>query len=515
MTIATSALHERPELLLGPNPFIEALPPFVPYDQWANKLRNYPLDGADWRSLRPGAREALLSFSATHFVPIRTIFDIASGLQDLLRRSLVLTNPLDPNERRRRNTVLLSGSLKEMRRVASLDAAGSIIKGMTGMGKSRIIARVLEIIAPDQVIRHGPSEECRWTKLDQLIWVYVNHASNGSRGGLLKLVLSAIDEALGTDYYVQHHKKGNIDSLLATVARTLSNHRVALLVIDEKQKQNFDDSPWGIEFILFYLTLMNLGISVVMVGSPLAFVNLEGFSQVQRRFSIGGIHELVPASSADTPWWKEDFIPRMRRRFSLLENDAVDAVVRDKVEFEHTGGVPGLYVALDAASQRAALRRSSALTSAELRLEDIYTGANSATFRNLKDIALAATGKESNSFSKNVYLDIPETQDKASTESAATPASGQAPQVPLVRDASTHDAVQRLLRSHKANLTRQHNSAVARLKSMANLSEDELTMLGFSDDLIQAALKTRDDQATPAPPPKGPKPNPPAAGKSP
>jgi hypothetical protein len=505
MTIATSALHERPELLLGPNPFIEALPPFVPYDQWANKLRNYPLDDHDWRSLRPGAREALLSFSAKHFVPIRTIFDIASGLQDLLRRSLVLTNPLDPNERRRRNTVLLSTSLKEMRRVASLDAAGAIIKGMTGMGKSRIVARVLEIIAPDQVIRHGPSEECKWTKLDQLIWVYVNHASNGSRGGLLKLVLSAIDEALGSDYYVQHHKKGNIDSLLATVARTLSNHRVALLVIDEKQKQNFDDSPWGIEFILFYLMLMNLGISVVMVGSPLAFVNLEGFSQVQRRFSIGGIHELIPASSADSPWWKDDFVPRMRR-FSLLESDAMEKSVRDKVEFDLTGGIPGLYVALDAASQRAALRRSSALSSAELALEDIHAGADSATFRDLKDIALAATGKESDSPSRTAYLDIPETQDKASTEGAATPASGQAPQVPLVRDASTHAAVQRLLRSHQASLTRQHNSTAARLKSMANLSEDELAMLGFRDDLIDAALKTKDDQATSAPQSKRPKP---------
>lgn len=504
MTIATSALHERPELLLGPNPFIEALPPFVPYDQWANKLRNYPLDGHDWRSLRPGAREALLNFAVKHFVPIRTIFEIASGLQNLLRRSLVLTNPLDPNERRRRNMVLLSASLKEMRRVASLDAAGAIIKGMTGMGKSRIIARVLEIIAPDQVIRHGPSEECKWTKLDQLIWVYVNHASNGSRGGLLKLVLSAIDEALGTDYYVQHHKKGNIDILLATVARTLSNHRVALLVIDEKQKQNFDDSPWGIEFILFYLMLMNLGISVVMVGSPLAFVNLEGFSQVQRRFSIGGIHELIPASSADSLWWKEDFVPRMRR-FSLLESDAVEKGVRDKVEFDLTGGIPGLYVALDAASQRAALRRSSALSSAVLALEDIQTGADSPTFRDLKDIALAALGKESEGPSITAYLDIPETHDKASTRGAAAPAGKQAPQVPLVRDASTHAAVQRLLRSHKASLTRQHNSTAARLKSMANLSKDELAMLGFSEDLIDAALKVKDDQATSAPQPKKPK----------
>lgn len=496
MTIATSALHERPELLLGPNPLIEALPPYVQYNQWANELRNYPLNGPDWRSLRPGAREALLSFATAHFVPIRTIFDIAAGLQDILRRALVLANPLNPNERRRRNAVLLSASLSEMRRVASLDGAGAIIKGMTGMGKSRIIVRVLEIIAPDQVIRYGPSEQCRWTKLDQLVWLYVNHASNGSRGGLLKLILSAIDAALGsTDYYNQHHKKDNIDSLLATVARVLVNHRVALLVIDEKQKQNFDDSPWGIEFILFYLTLMSLGISVVMAGNPLAFTNLEAFSQVQRRFSVGGIHELFPASGADTPWWKDDFVPRMRRRFCLLENDAVDAPMRDQVEFEHTGGNTGLYVALNVASQRAALRRCSTMPSAELSLEDILAGADSATYRSLKDIALAATGKESKDPTKALYLDIPETLHEAAIENGATPNGEQTPQAPLARDASTYAAVQRLLRAHKASLTRQHNNTAARLKSMANLSEDELSMLGFKDGLIEAAMKLKDGQS--------------------
>ena len=61
-------IEARPELLLGPNPFIESLPPFVPLARLAKSLACYPMDNKPWQSISPHAREALLEFSSEHYV---------------------------------------------------------------------------------------------------------------------------------------------------------------------------------------------------------------------------------------------------------------------------------------------------------------------------------------------------------------------------------------------------------------------------------------------------------------
>lgn len=480
-TSRSAEAQKHPELLMGPNPLIEALPRFVPHTEWSKLLSRYPLEGKDWRSYKPEYREALLNFAPLHFAAVRTAFEPATGLQRLLRRSCVLRNPILAVERRRANLVGLSETLRDMLQVSSLDAAGSIISGMTATGKSSLVVRVMEIIAPDQLILHGPSKTYGWSRLEQVVWLYVDHPSNGTRGGLLKRVLVAVDSVLSTDYSDQYSKTTNLDALLALVARLLSNHRVALLVIDEKQQRSFEDSPWNVEFVLFYLSLMNLGISVVLVGNPLSFVNIQNFSQVMRRFSVGGVHALEPAASQNTAWWKSDFVPRMRK-FSLVEHSEIPEEERSKAEFQHCGGLPGVYPYLNSAVQSVALRRGG--SQATIRSSDIEAAARSPAFVEVKNIALAlANPQRGLSVS---YTDIPNRETVVGDSAGATKESeGNTPlNIPTEGAVTT---VKRLLARFNQEQSRRTGTFLKQLETIRNLSPEELRLLGVKEDLLKQA----------------------------
>lgn len=476
-----SEARRHPELLMGPNPLIEALPRFVPHTEWSKLLSRYPLSNTDWRSYKPEYREALLNFAPLHFAAMRTAFEPATGLQRLLRRSCVLRNPILPVERRRANLVGLSDNLRDMLQVSSLDAAGCIISGITATGKSSLVVRVLELIAPDQLILHGPSKTYGWNRLEQVVWLYIDHPSNGTRGGLLKRILMALDNVLSTDYSDQYAKTTNIDSLLVLVARLLSNHRVALLVIDEKQQRSFEDSPWNVEFALFYLSLMNLGISVALIGNPLSFVNLKLYSQVMRRFSVGGFHHLAPAESQSTPWWKSDFIPRMRK-FSLVEQCEIPEADRTDSEFRHCGGLPGLYPYLNAAVQAIALRRGG--EQASIKTGDIEAAAKSPTFLEVKNIALAIDPSDHNL--SDDYSDIPTMTPILTNTIGETDDHGFNKPVNLPTQSAVA-TVKRLLARFNQEQSRRTGTFIKQLDLIRKLSPEELRLLGVKEDLLKQA----------------------------
>lgn len=416
--MSRSNLEERPELLFGPNPLIEALPPFIPFVNLPSKLAHYPLEHCeDWRQMRPSFREPLLEQCTQHFAPFRPILEPAAGIQLLLRRAASILNPLNTDQRRRVNQVSVAQSLADIKQVPILEGGGGLIDGITGLGKTRLVHRALALIAPEQVIEHEPCPHAGWLKLTQCVYLYVDHASNGTRGGVLKRILLALDEKLGTNYSERCGRSTNLDTLLTMVCKYLVLHRVALLVIDENQDRNFDQSPWQMEFILFYLSLMNLGISVLLVGNPAAFYNLEEYSQVMRRFSMGGKTSLVPASNQEESWWCIDFVPR-ERKFCVVEKCLIDDATMAQLEFEASGGIPGLFQRYYIEAQRSALRRGD--ETAELTLGDFTVAKASPRYKELAKIALHVnTGTGG-------YQDIPELP-RSSTENNSTAPSSPEP----------------------------------------------------------------------------------------
>lgn len=469
----TSEFSSRPELMLGPNPFIEALPPFLTAQEMARQFGHYPLAGKPWQQLAPAMREPLLEFAYDHIAPTSIALPVALAIQALVRRSLCQRNPLKAAEQRRCNTIGVAEDMANIRETHRLDAAGGTLEGMTGMGKTTIAHRALQLIAPSQVIHYEASHACGWHRLVQVVWLYVDHPSNGTRGALLKRILSALDEVAGTDYSAQYMRVTNIDALLTLVCKVLSLHRVALLVIDEKQERNFQDSPWRLEFVLFYLSLMNLGIAILLIGNPMAFGHLRAFSQVIRRFSTGGMHRLNPAKNLREPWWAEDFVPRMHK-FNLVEEVAADPTQRAQLEFDSTAGIPGLLQLFHVEAQRSALRRATG-DRATVGMEDLQSALTSPAFSQAREIAAQVIGKTPG---EHAMSDIPLPE--------GSPQIGGLDGFKMP-DVMTIDTIKRMLTNYQSLRSRELRKFKDSLDQVCSLSDEDLQALGMTNDLLAEA----------------------------
>ena len=364
---------DHPEELLGENPLLEGLSPFIPISRLPKALFCAPLENVPWRSLEPELREPLLALHSDHFFPTAMAIEIASSIQASLRASLTRRNPLAPREQRRINLLaLLNGEMRpEVLQSLATPASGGIIAAETGAGKTTILRRALEVIAPEQIVKHSHSAACGWASLIQVHYLHIDLPSNGSRGGLIARILGGMDSVIGTDYVGKHLRLRNLDQSLLLVMKVLSIHRVGLLVVDEGQQDNFDECAWQREFVLFFLCLMNLGIPVVLSGHPMAFSNLAAVAQVMRRFSDVGLFELNRALRGDEEWWHDALVPGVMR-FNLCESIENASTILNMSQ-PATGGIPGLFSARWIESQRIALRRGgeiATLTAADFEFSE-------------------------------------------------------------------------------------------------------------------------------------------------
>lgn len=478
-----SYVADHPELAEGPNPFFDGMSPFIPFNALPRKLSFFPLTGVDWRSIPTTHREPLLNLADRQFAPTTAVIEPAAGIQSLLRRTLALANPLSSSNRKLCNQIGMLESAEALRMLTPAQGGGMLLTGMTAAGKSALITRALEIFAPQQVLDHGNSKAGGFYGLRQCVYLYVDHPSNGSRGALLKRILQCLDSKVQTTYYEEHRRVTNLDSLLVTVSKLLTRHRVALLCVDEKQESTFENSPWRMEFALFYLQLMNLGISVVLAGNPLAFENFGAYSQLMRRFSTGGVHSLFPADPHRDSWWARDFI-RHARTFSIVEEWSIDEQRRSQLENENSAGLPGLYMGYHQEVQRSALRRGG--PSAEVGEQDYLAAQTSPRFKHLRQIALATASEEARLSSQ--FIDIPSVTKPIKTPQNPgmhSPAKAMNSATPKV----TITAAEKLVRSFKARQTRQTNQISQSLKALSKLPPEDVRRLGVSDELIDRMTK--------------------------
>ena len=375
-------LHKHPELLDGPNPLFEGLSPYFAYAELPAKLEREPLAQLDWRSIEPGRRESLLERHVDHFTPTHPSIQIAAAIQNGLRAGLRRRNPLQQSELVRINRIatLTENVSRQAALPLALPASGGCVWAETGGGKSTILHRALEIVAPEQFIKHGPSAACGWSTLTQVYYLYVDLPSNGSRGGLMIRILGALDALLDKNYVDILRKLRNADQALMLVIRVLSIHRVGLLVLDEGQLENFEQNPWQREFVLFFLALLNLGIPIVLSGQPSAFTSLRRNAQVMRRFSQIGCFSLERAITGKESWWKDALVPGVMD-FNLCEEvDSVSSI--EECAKRSSGGITGLFVSRWIEAQRIALRRAG--KTAVLKLIDFEAAGASPAFVELQ-----------------------------------------------------------------------------------------------------------------------------------
>lgn len=256
------------------------------------------------------------------FVPTYQAIQIADRMLSTLLYGLERRNPTWPEVQRWINsTQQWHGRSVDLIPWNPVQAKGIILEGMTGIGKSHIVERVMGLLP--QVVDHEPKGDWGMLKLRQLVWLKVPMPADHSRRGLLASILAEMDRVLETDYYRSLVRSSNkIETLIVGVMQLLVQHRCGMLIIEEAQEANLGSKVFSRDFLNFFLRILNWGIPTMIVGNPLSFMELRMHAQDVDRFSEGGWFSMFPELGPNSPPWTKSWIPGLWQP-SLL--DLIDA----------------------------------------------------------------------------------------------------------------------------------------------------------------------------------------------
>lgn len=335
------------------NPFLEGLDPLLNTDDVATRLAFSPLDGIDVKSLSINERLNFLDrMSEEYFEPTSTSLDIATRIFRLIMRGYLHRDPTSHTVRK--NTMNLANCAgRELAAVPwfSTNAKGMTVMGITGLGKTYEVKRALQLIP--QAIEHGPSQAAGWVKMIQVTWLFVAMSHDGTLGGLMLQILSALDEVIGTQYSQDRGlMRLSNEKLAVRVGIIFRNHGVGVLVIDEIQARNFQGRGRGEFTTTFFLRLLNFGIPVVLMGNPLGMQALYAYSQDVRRIGSGGTIHMHPLTKDEFDW-KNCLIPALSRQSLMPDLPQVSDM--EGLLFKYSGGIRDYACRILFAAQRLAL----------------------------------------------------------------------------------------------------------------------------------------------------------------
>lgn len=342
----TLTVDEALAVAYGPNPVLETLGPNIPVDDLPARLSHCPLSAIPWQSVPTPQRYDFVKLLRSHFVPTPTALEIAQSIQRTLRMGYVERNPLNRQHRRKLHKITgLRGLGVAEAPWFPTYASGTVIKGITGLGKSTIVQRIFSLYP--QVKEHGENEEAGWLQLKQIVHLTVSMSADPSRRGFLFNILAAIDEAVGdTTYHEEYfNSRISVEELMVVVGIILANHRCGFLIIEEIQKRNFFPGVSRALVLLFFLRLLNMGIPILLIGNPEGFLGFSEFTQDVRRLYSGGYFEMWPADSVDDEEWFDHYIDG-KLDFNLLDTPFILTPEMRPEIIRCAGGVHGYFDSL-------------------------------------------------------------------------------------------------------------------------------------------------------------------------
>ena len=216
------------------------------------------------------------------FVPNQMSREIYSKLYLALLRSL----------QKKESKLRVKQTLENHRAILQQEHSGILggsdsftIIGVSGIGKSSSISRVVQLLTKEPVIEmdkpYGKILPC----------VLVQCPFDSSVKGLLLEIIRVVDEQLGSSYYPKATSaRATTDMLIGTVSQICLNH-IGILVVDEIQ--NVAISKNGRNLLGALLQLINCsGISICMVGTPECTEFFTQAMQLARR-SLGLQYEAM------------------------------------------------------------------------------------------------------------------------------------------------------------------------------------------------------------------------------
>jgi hypothetical protein len=207
------AVYREPETSdYAGNPLIEALPPVLTTQQAMLGLAYYPRYDDSHRLTPDHIRYHLIQNGLRFFAPLDVHLDLERRFSCLIRIGYAERNPLMTGfweeVADRVGACSQYGALSAPRRNQwPSSAAGFSIVGMSGVGKSFSVERVLSVYP--QVIHHNDYRGRNFIH-SQITWLKLDCPFDGNTKGLCIEFFKAIDSLLGTNYHRNYAGRRNL-----------------------------------------------------------------------------------------------------------------------------------------------------------------------------------------------------------------------------------------------------------------------------------------------------------------
>ncbi|MGJ7036716.1 MULTISPECIES: AAA family ATPase [Anoxybacillaceae] len=273
------------------NPLIEALPPILTEEEVIEQISVFPPFNEKERSLNANYRFHCVQRLFQYFQPFEKHLDLEQRISRAIRQGYLHRNPMQKEEVMRIHEsyqAIKEGKfLKSYQTETKRTAAGFTLIGLSGIGKSTAIERVLSFYP--QIIKHHEYQGKPFI-FTQISWMKLDCPFDGSLKGLCISFFAELDRLLGSNYLNKFgSQKNTTDLMLQRMAHLASLHGIGLLIIDEIQHLSLSKSGGSDKMLNFFVTLVNtIGIPVLLVGTNKAVSVLQSEFRQARRGSGQG-----------------------------------------------------------------------------------------------------------------------------------------------------------------------------------------------------------------------------------
>lgn len=271
------------------NPLIECLPNIISSEEAIDKLAVYPYFSEEERNFEAHIRYHFIQRLFQYFQPLNLHLDLESRVSRVIRQGYIARNPFRAEYAESFETghkMILNANM-EMTNNKSFrtTSSGFTIIGISGIGKSTTINLILSMYP--QIIVHNEYKGCKLS-MYQLVWLKLDCGEGSTKGLCIDFFLK-IDELLGTNY---HKKYGGgrqaVNVLMPIMGQVAKNINLGVLVIDEIQHLSMGKSGGADRMLNFFVTLVNIGIPVILIGTNKAMAILQSQFRQARRGSGQG-----------------------------------------------------------------------------------------------------------------------------------------------------------------------------------------------------------------------------------
>ena len=273
------------------NPLIEALPPIMDRIEVIDKLAVYPAYSESERMLEAHYRYHCIQRLFQYFQPLSVTLELESKISRIIRGGYLCRNPYNPEFIRTINeeykSITANGDINNTQLFNSTASSFTII-GCSGIGKSSSINRILSTYP--QIIVHSDYKGKNFS-MYQVVYLKLDTAFDGSIKGICLEIMDKLDNLLGTSYY-KRFITGRIstNAMLPVISKICRQCSLGVIILDEIQHLSMAKSGGSQKVLNFFVTLINLGFPVVMIGTPKATGIISGeFRQARRSEGAGGM----------------------------------------------------------------------------------------------------------------------------------------------------------------------------------------------------------------------------------